>query len=103
VEGVLGVAAACAGEEPQMTRARSTAARFWIETGLAALTAFLFLLTLVWSEWIEFFFGVDPDGGDGSLEWAIVAALFVISVTFAVLARADRRRLAALRSSPETG
>lgn len=77
--------------------------RFWIETGLAALTAFLLLLTLVWSEWIEFLFGVDPDGGDGSLEWAIVAALLVISVTFAVLARADRRRLAALANSSEAG
>jgi hypothetical protein len=79
-----------------MVRARR--ARFWIEAVVAALTAILFLVTLVWREWIEAVFRVDPDGGDGSLEWAIVGALFAASVTLSVLARAEWRRRAALDS-----
>jgi len=53
--------------------------------------AFLFLLTLVWKEWIEAVFRVDPDGGDGSLEWAIVGGLLVVSLTFVALARGEWR------------
>jgi hypothetical protein len=74
---------------------RNAGARFWIEATLAVLTAFLFVLTLVWNEWIEAIFRVDPDGGDGSLEWAIVGALLVVSLALAALARAEWRRQAA--------
>jgi hypothetical protein len=77
-----------------MSLLRNASARFWIESVLAALTGFLFVLTLFSREWIEFLFRVDPDGGDGSLEWAIVAALAVLIMTFAALARAEWRRLA---------
>lgn len=69
--------------------------RFWVEAGLAALTAFAFLLTLIWRDWIEVVFEVDPDGGDGSLEWLVVLALLVTSATLAMLARAEWRRQAA--------
>jgi uncharacterized iron-regulated membrane protein len=31
-------------------------------------------------DWIERWFGVEPDGGDGSLEWTICIALFVLFV-----------------------
>jgi hypothetical protein len=78
--------------------ARNVGTRFWIESVLAAVTAILFLLTLVWREWIEAVFKVDPDGGDGSLEWAIVAVLFAASVTLSVMARAEWCRRAALES-----
>lgn len=70
-------------------------ARFWAEAALAFLTASLFVLTLVTREWIELLFGVEPDGGDGSLEWAIVGTLFVATFTFSALARAEWRRAAA--------
>jgi hypothetical protein len=66
--------------------------RFWIEAGLASLTTFLFLLTLVRWDWIEAAFGVDPDHYNGSLEWISVGTLFVVSVAFAALARAEWRR-----------
>ena len=78
---------------------RSAGPRFWIEAALAGLTGFLFLLTFAWSEWIELVFRVDPDGGDGSFEWAIVGILFVVSTTFAALARAEWRRRVAPASS----
>jgi hypothetical protein len=66
--------------------------RFWIEAGLASLTTLLLLLTLVRRDWIEAVFGVDPDNYSGSLEWITVGVLFVVSVVFAALARAEWRK-----------
>lgn len=40
----------------------------------AAITLVAAVLTLVVPNWIEQVFGIDPDGGDGLLEVAIVAA-----------------------------
>lgn len=67
-----------------------------IETALAGITAALTLLTLVTREWIEALTGWDPDHGNGSLEWAIVAALLVVCVALSVRARADWRKIHAL-------
>jgi hypothetical protein len=67
-------------------------ARFWIEAALATLTTVLFVVTLISREWIEAVFNVDPDGGDGSLEWIIVGVLFALSLIFAAMARAEWRR-----------
>jgi hypothetical protein len=68
--------------------------RFWCEVVLAAVTAGLAVLTLVTREWIEAIFRVDPDGGSGALEWAIVAALAVASLSLALVARWEHRHLA---------
>jgi hypothetical protein len=70
--------------------------RAQIETALAGITAALTLLTLVTREWIEALTGWDPDHGNGSLEWAIVAALLVACVAFSFRARADWRKVHAL-------
>ena len=67
--------------------------RFRIEVGLSVLSLFLFMLTLVWREWIEGIFRVDPDSGSGSLEWAIAGALLVTAMLFGLLARVNWRRL----------
>lgn len=66
--------------------------RFWIESVLAGVSTFLLVLTFVWREWIEAF-GVDPDNGSGSAEWGITAVVAVLTVVFAILARADWRRM----------
>ena len=66
-------------------------ARFWIETALAALTGALFVLTLFWHDWLEAL-GFDPDNHSGTVEWLIVAGLFVLFVAFAVSARLEWRR-----------
>jgi hypothetical protein len=68
--------------------------RFWIEALLGAFTGFLLVLTLVWPDWIEGVFGVDPDHGNGSLEWLICAVCLVATVVFFFAARRDWRAAA---------
>jgi hypothetical protein len=66
--------------------------RFWLETGLAIVTSIVFLLTLVQRDWIESVFGLDPDQGNGTLEWLIVGALLVVSITLFTLSSYEWRR-----------
>ena len=66
--------------------------RFWIEAALAGVSGLLFVLTLITREWIEAISGWDPDGGSGSLEWALVAVLLVVTLVFTLLARSERKR-----------
>jgi hypothetical protein len=66
--------------------------RFWLETVMAIITGILFIITLVQRDWIEVIFNVDPDQGNGTLEWLIVAALFVVTVTLFALASYEWRR-----------
>jgi hypothetical protein len=66
--------------------------RFWIETGLAIVTSILFVVTLLWRDWIEIIFNVDPDQGGGLLEWSIVGALLVVTIVLFILARYEWRR-----------
>jgi disulfide bond formation protein DsbB len=66
--------------------------RFWLETVIATVTSILFVITLVWHDWIEIIFKVDPDQGSGLLEWSIVGALLVVAITLFVLARYEWRR-----------
>jgi len=69
--------------------------RFRIEAALGTASFALLVLTLVWHDWIETVFGADPDQGSGLAEWLVVAVLAVVTITFAVLARMDLRRLRA--------
>jgi hypothetical protein len=66
--------------------------RFWMEAALGGLSALLLIMTAAWPDWIEGVFGVDPDGGDGSLEWAIVAVLVLCAIAGPLLARLEWRR-----------
>jgi hypothetical protein len=72
--------------------------RFWVEVGLAAAAAALAVTTLIWHDWIETVFEVEPDGGSGELEWLLTAALAVLAVGFALAARVEFHRTA--ESSP---
>jgi hypothetical protein len=62
-----------------------------VKIALAVTSAFLALLTLVVPDWIEAVFRVDPDGGNGSLEWFIVAVFVVATAVFGLMARAELR------------
>ena len=66
--------------------------RFWLEAGMATVTSILFVITLVQRDWIEIVFGVDPDNRNGALEWLIVGALLVVTITLFTLASYEWRR-----------
>ena len=65
---------------------------FWLETSMATITCILFVITLVWRNWFELVFGVDPDKSNGSLEWLIVGALLVVTLALFTLAGFEWRR-----------
>lgn len=72
---------------------REVRGRFWVEAAVFVVDFAVLIITVVWRDWIEVVFGVDPDHGDGSLEWLIAFGLLVVaSSTFAV-ARHERRRI----------
>ena len=66
--------------------------RFWLETGLAIVTGILFVITLVWHNWVEIIFKMDPDQGSGLFEWLVVGSLLVVTIALIVLARYEWRK-----------
>jgi DMSO/TMAO reductase YedYZ heme-binding membrane subunit len=71
---------------------RTLGPRFWLESGLGSLSGILAVVTLFWHDWIEVVFGVDPDRGNGSLEWLVLLILLLVTFTLAVCARLEWRR-----------
>ena len=67
--------------------------RLWLEIGMATITGLLSVITLVARDWIERVFAVEPDAGNGSLEWLIVGALLVATIALILLARSEWRRI----------
>jgi hypothetical protein len=72
--------------------------RLRIEAILASVSAALFVLTLVFPEWIEATTGLEPDSGSGALELVVAGAFLVAAVVSGVLAHRNQRRLAAHRA-----
>ena len=66
--------------------------RFWLETSLAILTSILFVITLVWHNWAEIIFKMDPDQGSGLFEWLVVGVLLAATIALIVLARYEWRK-----------
>jgi len=72
--------------------------RRWVSGVLAAVSAGLLVLTLVWPQWIEGISGVEPDSGDGSAETVLVLGLVAVAAlssvdTVVLWRRARSRRL----------
>ncbi|HTU52734.1 MAG TPA: hypothetical protein VMF62_02060 [Acetobacteraceae bacterium] len=76
--------------------------RLRIEIATASVAFVLFLLTLVWSDWIEILFGWDPDEHNGSVEWAIVGGLLVLALLLFGAARIEWRRIRAAQAHPSS-
>jgi hypothetical protein len=57
----------------------------------------LLSLTIVWRDWIEILFGVDPDNHSGSLEWLIALGCLALVIALGFLARRERRALSSRR------
>ena len=66
--------------------------QFWAECAGACLSGSLVVVTILWPNWIELLFGVEPDGGDGSLEWLLVGLFVGAMAVFSALARTEWRR-----------
>lgn len=73
--------------------------RLWLEAALAAGAGVMGVLTLFWHAWIEAVFGVDPDHGNGSLEWIVTFALLAAALGFSFALRRDLRRAKASETS----
>jgi len=54
--------------------------RFWLESAFATVSGVLAAVTTFWYDWIEAVFGVDPDKGNGSVEWLVILILLAITV-----------------------
>jgi hypothetical protein len=67
--------------------------RYRLEVIGAAVTGLAAVITAIVPDWIEEVFHVDPDAGNGSLEWLIVLAFALATVTLSALAWRERRRL----------
>jgi hypothetical protein len=60
---------------------------------LGGLLGLLLMVTLVWREWIEILFSVNPDDGNGMLEWLIVAFLVLATLSCFLIARIEWNRM----------
>jgi hypothetical protein len=65
---------------------------FFVRLGLAVGSATLLVVTVVWPDWIEIVFRVDPDRGNGWLEWLVVFVAFGLTLIFSIGARREWRR-----------
>jgi hypothetical protein len=70
-------------------------ARFWCQIGLGALSGVLAIVSLVWPQWIELIFGIDPDGGSGEAEWLITTLCALAAIISFTRAGIDWRRAVA--------
>ncbi len=65
---------------------------FWLQMSLTSIIGILFVITLIWRNWVELIFNIDPDQGNGSLEWMIVSSLLVVTLVLFALASYQWRR-----------
>ena len=81
------------GDEVRLARrARLQLSFMIISLGLTVLAA-------VVPAWIEEFTSLEPDGGNGALEWLLAVIFGTVSIVFGVLTYRTRRQLAAVTAS----
>lgn len=70
--------------------------RFYVEVGAGVITTALFLATLLYPDWIETLFRIDPDNASGWLERLVVGGLLVMTIALLSLARREWRKTIAI-------
>lgn len=63
--------------------------RFWIEASLSSMSALLFIIALALPDWLEFAFHIEPDAGNGALEWAIAILTSIVSLVCFAFSRRE--------------
>ncbi len=81
--------------------ARALRQRFFVEIGLGAASLLLFVVTLIRNDWIEVVLRVDPDGGNGAVEYFVCFVLLVAVAVSSWLARTEWRRFRAPSAAAE--
>ena len=81
---------------------RDVRRRYWTETTLAAISFVVLIITVISHDWIELVFGIDPDRGNGTAEWAIVAGLAALTLLTAGAASHEWRRATRPHPTPST-
>jgi apolipoprotein N-acyltransferase len=77
---------------------------FYLEAMAALIGVALLALTLIWRNWIEIAFGVDPDGNSGLAELAVFAVCVAIALACSLGAGWEwRRAKATLRLQVDGG
>ena len=74
---------------------RNLRVQFWLETIAGSVTGLMFLVTVLWRDWIEGLLGWDPDQHSGAVEWLVVGGLLIVTVALFSSARVEWRRAAA--------
>lgn len=77
----------------------TTLVRLRLEIAAAAACAALCVFTLLTRDWIEVVLRVDPDRGEGWLEWLVVAVCTLVATAASIGARRDLLRLRAYATS----
>lgn len=69
------------------------ARRARLQLVFAVISAGLTLLAAIVPVWIEEVTGLEPDGGNGELEWLLAVAFGLVSIVFGVLCYRTRQQL----------
>jgi hypothetical protein len=77
--------------------------RFMVELLAALASTVLLALTFLRRDWIELFFGVDPDRHGGSLEVVISLLFATAALTLCLLARREWRLMSPAAGGRQTG
>jgi hypothetical protein len=68
---------------------RYASRRAAVELVLGLANGLLAAVTVIWHDWMELLLGVDPDRGNGTIEWSLVAVLCLFAAGLLKRARHD--------------
>jgi len=74
-----------------VVKPRALGWRFYFEVVVGSVGLLLFGLTLVWKDWVEIVFRVDPDEGNGAAEYLVCFVLLAVAAGAWWLARTEWR------------
>jgi hypothetical protein len=80
--------------QPGMPAQNRLSARVWVELALGLMSSALLALALLSPHWMELWFGLAPDAGDGSVERGVAFLWSALSVLmFGLAGRTWRRQI----------